>query len=786
MRPGFITIANSTWFWPALTVLVVEAVLVIWSYRRIQQMSTAHRVAFCLKLLGIGLVVLCLTEPLYNGQRAEKGANLLAVVVDNSATMNVRDRDSDRTRGEMLGHALEGEKARWLDTVSEHFKLRRYTFDSRLNRNTDFSQLTFDGRASATGTALQTLGKRYYNKPLAGIVLMTDGGATDVGEQFYDLSDVPPVYPVLVGQQRLQKDLSITNVSVTQTSFEDAPVTIQADAEALGFKGQSVTVILTDDEGVQADRSEWKVKSDDDKRSFRFRLRPKKVGVLFYDVTIARESVADANDPQSLSEATALNNKRTVVVDRGKGPYRILYVTGRPNWEYKFLKRAVANDQQIELVALIRVARREPKYDWRGRTGERSNPMFRGFEGDQQDQGERYDQPVLVRLNTRDETELAEGFPKTAEKLFCYHAVILDDVDKTFFSQDQMDLLRRFVSERGGGFLMLGGAESFREGKFDQTPIASTLPVYLDRVPDVAVEMPARLELSRAGWLEPWARLRDNEDDERQRLEQMPGFAVLNRTGAIKAGARVVATIVGEREPVPALVVHRYGNGRAGALTIGDIWRWGMLREELHEDMDKFWRQTLRWLVADVPKRVQLQVVHKTELPSQPVELKVRARGEDFELLDNVSVTVEVRDPADETIQLRGEPSLEERGLFEVSYVPRAGGGYFAHAVVKDSEGIEIGTAETGWTADLQAREFASINANKPLLEEIARRTKGRMVALNELDKFASELPYRNAPVTSAWVRPLWDLPGVLPALFFVIVACFASEWLLRRWKQTP
>ena len=73
MRSGLITITNSPWLWPALTVLAIEAVLVIWSYRRIQQMSTAHRIAFCLKLLGIGLVVLCLVEPLYNGQRAEKG-----------------------------------------------------------------------------------------------------------------------------------------------------------------------------------------------------------------------------------------------------------------------------------------------------------------------------------------------------------------------------------------------------------------------------------------------------------------------------------------------------------------------------------------------------------------------------------------------------------------------------------------------------------------------------------------------------------------------------------------
>ena len=85
-------------------------------------------------------------------------------------------------------------------------------------------------------------------------------------------------------------------------------------------------------------------------------------------------------DATAAAEATLANNERTIVVDRGKGPYRILYVAGRPNWEFKFLKRAVEEDEQVQLVGLLRVAKREPKYDWRGHTGETSNPLYRGFD----------------------------------------------------------------------------------------------------------------------------------------------------------------------------------------------------------------------------------------------------------------------------------------------------------------------------------------------------------------------------------------------------------------------
>ena len=108
-----------------------------------------------------------------------------------------------------------------------------------------------------------------------------------------------------------------------------------------------------------------------------------------------------------------------MVVDRGEGPYRVLYVSGRANWEFKFLKRALDDDDEVALVGLVRIAKKEPKFTFKGRTGESSNPLFRGFKNADQDT-EEYDKPVLIRLNTRDAEELKGGFPTTAEELFEY------------------------------------------------------------------------------------------------------------------------------------------------------------------------------------------------------------------------------------------------------------------------------------------------------------------------------------------------------------------------------
>jgi len=791
MPLGSIFIPAGPWGWPAVLVLVVALVFLLWSYRRSAERSAVHKVAFFLRLLGLLALALCLVEPQWSGKRAKSGANIFLVVADNSSGMNVLDRGASQSRGQILKTALQVERSDWLATLAGNFQVRQYLFDSQLQRATDFTELAFDGKASAIGQTLRTIAQRYTGRPLAGVLLMTDGNATDMGEQSYDLSGVPPVYPVVIGAAQPPRDIALANVSVSQTAFEDAPVTIQADVEASGYAGKTVSVALTESSGKTIERQTYSVKRDVEKQTFRFRLRPDRTGVLFYHLDVTEEMPQNqpSDQQQVQTEATMANNRHTFVVDRGREPHRILYVSGRPNWEFKFLRRAVSEDEQVQLVGLLRVARREPKYDWRGRRGEQTNPLYRGFDNKDQEQAEQYDQPVLVRMyppGPEDPTELRDGFPKTAEDLFRYHAVILDDVEAGFFTHDQMDLLRRFVAERGGGFLMLGGKESFREGDFQRTPIGRMLPVHLDPIETQAIAR-VHLNLTREGLLQPWARLRDTEQDEQKRLSEMPAFGVLNQVGSIRAGASVVATAGADAtQRWPALTVQRYGNGRSAALTVGDVWRWGLKDPQMHEDMDKFWRQTVRWLVADVPNRVSLVAVQKPDQVNQAVAFQAHVRRKDFSPMDNVSVAIEVTDPNARKVQLSAEPVLDEAGLFEATYVPRENGGYSARAVVSDADALQVGDAQTGWAVDLEAREFRSIATNRPLLEKIARQTGGRMVELAALEDFARTLPHRQAPITETSITPLWDIKGVLPAVFLFVLMCFLGEWALRRWKGLP
>ena len=334
---------------------------------------------------------------------------------------------------------------------------------------------------------------------------------------------------------------------------------------------------------------------------------------------------------------------------------------------------------------------------------------------------------------------------------------------------------------------MLGGKGSFLQGHFQRTPIGNLLPVYLEPSSSESLKTQARLELTREGWLQPWARLRDTEKDERQRLSEMPEFRVLNRTGSAKPGARVIEAIgEDEKRQAPALAVQRLGNGHTAALTVGDVWRWGMQKPPMHEDMDKFWRQTLRWLVTDVPERISLEATQRLDETNQPVTLQVRVRDKAFEPVNSASVAIEVREPEGRRVQLTATPAATESGLFEATYVPRASGGYLAQATVTDATGVKTSDAQVGWTVDLDAREFQSVKVNRPLLEKIARGTGGRIVEAARLEDFARSLPRQKAPVMEVWTKPLWDLPGIMPTAALLVLMCLAAEWAIRRWKGLP
>jgi len=760
------------WLIPGLVTLAIIAVGLFLSYRRHASMPVRLRwLAGGLKCLGFALLLIFILRPEIVSTFNRPGTNHWAVLLDNSASMTLKDGKNGISRADVLNETIAHKPGNWQGKLGEDFILDTFSFDSRIARQPTGVPLGFKGQASSLGKALGDIRDRYHGRPLAGILVITDGSPTDGKAIQSGIEGLPPVFPLVITPENELVDLALSNLTAQATLFEDAPVMVDATVTTRGLAGKTVIATIREHGGKPAGEKRHVVSRDGETWVASFQIRPQAPGTAFFEVGVSIENGA------GIREATLENNRRSVAANRDTGPYRVLYLGGRPNYEHKFLQRALAEDTEIRITSLIRIARREPKFDYRSRAGEKSNPLYRGF--GEQEEAERFDEPVFIRLNTKDENELAAGFPKTAAELFPFDAVVLDDVESAFFDRDQQRLLQRFVSERGGSVAMFGGMESLDAGGYADSAIGEMLPVYL--APDTSGGVPAkgRFALTREGLLEPWARLRLTEDDERQRISRMPFFDNVHRLGAVRPGAMEVGELRFADGTSPALATRRYGRGRTAVFAMTDLWRWGLRDAESHADLDKTWRQTLRWLLADVPRPLSL----KAEASGDTSHLlTAQLLGEDFQPDGSGNVSLRVRRP-DETwssVSLRSTPS--EPGSSTAKNSETTPGAYLAQATTRATGTKPALSAATGWVVNSIQDEFQALKPDMATMNLLASTTGGKVLAPGGLDAFVASLENLPLPISETRSEPLWHSAWWMLAAFL----CFIGEWSLRRWKKLP
>ncbi len=99
---------------------------------------------------------------------------------------------------------------------------------------------------------------------------------------------------------------------------------------------------------------------------------------------------------------------------------------------------------------------------------------------------------ALRREKIQAETRASNGLPRTLEDLQQFDLLALSDISALAVPREQMELIRRWVQDFGGGFVMLGGESSFGVGGYYRTPIEQMLPVRMEHqdrqdVPSVAL-----------------------------------------------------------------------------------------------------------------------------------------------------------------------------------------------------------------------------------------------------------------------------------------------------------
>jgi Mg-chelatase subunit ChlD len=110
---------------------------------------------------------------------------------------------------------------------------------------------------------------------------------------------------------------------------------------------------------------------------------------------------------------------------------------------------------------------------------------------------------ALRTQNLQAEMVGPEGLPTTMEGLNQYDSIILSNISALRVTKPQMELLRNYVRDHGGGLIMLGGDESFGVGGYYHTPVEEALPVTMEARQKVEIpSLAAVLVLDRSGSME--------------------------------------------------------------------------------------------------------------------------------------------------------------------------------------------------------------------------------------------------------------------------------------------
>jgi uncharacterized membrane protein len=731
-----VTFANPLPLW-ALCLAVAAAAGVAWhAYRGFPAGSRVRYLLTAVRFMTLILIVIVLMRPVARGTAADARDAVVAVLVDVSRSMAIEDEPGAR-RIERARELLTGSV---LPALRNRLQVEVLAFGES-TAPVEPDALAATARETDLSGALAAVREKYRGRPLAGIILLSDGGDTGAALDA-NLATGPAVYPIGIGSPLLRLDREVVSVTAADAVLDDSRVELAVSAVSHGRGTEAFDLRLLENGRVIEVRRTTPAADGTPVREV-FQVAPGRGGPTVYTIEI----------PAAADELVPENNTRSTLVQPPVRPRRILLVEGAPGFEHSFLKRAWASDPGLEIDSVVR----------KGRNDQGRNTF--------------YIQAVQSRS-----AALRDGYPLRPEDLFRYDAVVLANIAAHQLTRAQLDATRTFVGERGGGLLVLG-AQSFLQQGMTDTPIEDVMPLDLnDRgggvLPASMSGVSNRVVLTQDGDTHPIMQLAPTPDDSRKRWQEVPALASIAPLGGPRPGASVLAMTSGPGGAPRALVaVQRFGEGRAMVFTGEAAWRWRMLLPAADRSYDTFWRQAVRWLAVAAPEPVAL-TVPAGAAPGGKLPVRIAVRNAAFEPLRDAVVDVRVVTPDGKLEQLRAGVDQEAAppGRYLAHFTPSQRGVYRVTAEARDSSAA-IGSASTSMLVGGADAEMADPRLNEPLLQRVATASGGRVVTSDHIDALAQTLQESVPAAVLSVRRDLWHNGWWLLGL----VTLLASEWIVRR-----
>jgi uncharacterized membrane protein len=748
---------------PVLVLALIMAVFIIallplWWPERLRISNLLGKTLIILRIIVILLIFYVLLEPMIRKYTDREIESAVAVLWDNSESMGIRDMPRDRSRWEEAKRKLVDSKRSPINDLSDDFKVQNFIFDSSSRLIDTLTNINLEGKGTNIVQSIRSAIREMGSIPLAAIVLVTDGAdnsGMDMDKLLGELREQGiSLYTCGAGGVASAKDIEVSGISVNQQLLTETKVDVEIEIKSTGFDGKQAEMFIFKDETTENDKVEQrKITLKDGVQYEKVTIEPGNIGLNRYLVQIHEKK----------NEAIKDNNIQPFAVNNQKRTLNILYMEGsdtkeedRELYEFQYLPVALNQDPSINIRTMIR---------------------------DQNKAVEELD-IFYVKHPTK-------GFPNTREELFKYDVIINSDIDITYFSRDQLEMMVEFVRDHGGGYVMVGGYMSFGSGGYDDTVIDRMLPVDMnDRTDGYFEKVNAHWQIPADAYAHPIMQILPDPVENQKVFERMPRFTGFNKTIRLKPGATLLAYYPGLQGNViknlPMLAIQSYGKGRVMAFTSDTTAGWGRNFCAYWGDGDnryfaKFWQNAVRWLAAErvtpADQFVLLKADKNIYSVGDDMQIEVSVLDKSYRPATDVEVSLSINNAAE--IKVPKVPTIP--GRFKMTIKAESPMLYKLEAVARMGETEQGRDKNVLWVVEKNP-EYFNYQLNEELLNTLADETGGKYYQIDKVGDIAGDIKVSTHRERDFKDFPIWDSPFLVGLM--VLLLCV--EWAMRRRQGLP
>lgn len=558
-----------------------------------------------------------------------------------------------------------------------------------------------------------------------GAIIFTDGQVQNQNIDSY-LPMVRGDFPIVIvgiGSREHKADIEIKSLNIPARASVGSVFNAEVVVTASGLKQEPVVIeLLKDDKVIDSKKVEVRLFSQTDTED------KNEVAVEF---TVGADNLGNhtltarvkTNEP----EVNTANNQRIAIVEVVEPEHlKVLFYTQAVNFDVGKLRQALTRDNRIELDFGLDAIKTFGLYS-----------------------------VVSKRLGY-------VGLPKNRQEFNQYDIIILGQCLLDSLTNEQIEGLYSYVTQRGGGLILLPGRGDYGPAAWKNPKIKLLFPVIFEK-DDTKLwpPLPGRIELTQdvlnTKILGP--------DDLRDKDIEISPFYKISK---VKPAASTLATS-GE---IPLATVHRVGRGRVCLLNISRVFllyredEQGGLLYKLMSGLTSYIGKTTR-----SARGIRL-FAERTDTEENRVRFSALVSDDSFVAVEGANVLLHFQD-----IVLKMNDTGQGHYVAECDNVE-------SDTIIATAQaemgGVFLGEKTIAVNLPPQKNEMSDTQLNENFLKALAEHVKGTFVYADDISRniagtFNAQTRIgRTQRMVSAW--PRWPL-------FAVLCALLTAEWFLKRAK---